>query len=391
MSFSPWFIGSRPVSNKQIVVNTYNQVIDKVRQDWEKWEKEHAKEAQSEGTSGLAPTQLVFSPRAPNCFYPEEGGIPFRGQEHAKELLDIKIGALDKTNRLKTLISGTAGTGKTTLAWIIAYRIQKRQHALLLPIGRFFEILPAQMETKQDLDLFMANLRDHDIVFIDEVHILKNNVGAEPLYHTLADTGNPRYPLSDNKGWIDVPPTVSWIAATTEPGELDGTTGGALRRRLAPEIQLDPPGEEVLVDIINDQPFPCEAEAATQLAHRSGGLPWQVIVLYNTAKDFSVSKEKETIDIESAHKAFDVLGVDEYGLFREDRRVIEALLSSEQRLVGGEIRYKMSETALCSATGIDRTSYKTIVQPRLMRLGFLSTIGGQNLTPKAVELFKHDL
>jgi len=336
----------------------------------------------------ITPTELTFTTEQPSVFYPHEGGTPFRGQAHAKKLIDVKIHAVSYTTRFKALFTGPAGTGKTTLAWITARRIQERHADLGLRLGRFFEILPAQIGSKAELDDFMRQLMPRDIVFVDEVHILKSNVGAEPLYHTLADTGPPRYPLGKGEGWIDVDPTISWIAATTEPGELDDTTGGALRRRLSPEIRLDPPGLDVLAKIIEDQEFPVSDGVAQTIAQRSGGLPWQVLLLYHTARDFAIYGNKTSVDMQSAEEAFSAVGVDEYGLFEEDRRVIQVLLDSPYRLANGEIRYKMSELALCASAGIDKNTYKQLVQPRLMRQGFLTTVGGQSLTQKALETFR---
>src|SRR5690606_35476996 len=89
-----------------------------------------------------------------------------------------------------------------------------------------------------------------------------------------------------------------------------------------------------------------------------------------------------------AEQAFAVMEIDELGLRREDRDVIAALLRVPTRLATtGEIRYKMSEPALCAAAGIDPHTYKKRIQPKLMRLGLLTIIGGQCLTDKAVQLY----
>jgi len=334
------------------------------------------------------PTELVFSPGQPSVLFAEENGVPFRGQEDAKHLMRIYIDALGPDDRIKALLTGPAGTGKTTLAWILAARIQDHRTRQGLPTGRFFEVLPAQIASKAELDQFMRELKPYDIVFVDEIHILRQNVGAEPLYHTLDDTGEPRYPLGNGQGWLDIPANVSWIGATTEPGELDGTTGGALRRRLSPEVRLEAPSIDTLVEILYDQSMPVADDyTARQMACRSGGLPWQVLNIYNTAEKVAKSKQRAIIDWTVANTTFQILGVDEYGLFGMDRDVIRTLLESPYKMRTGEVRYKMAETALCSAAGIDRHTYKEIVQPRLMRLGFLTTVGGQSLTTKAVELF----
>lgn len=334
-------------------------------------------------------TELVFPKGTPSQLFPEGDGVTFRGSDAAKERIKIKIAALGPDDRFKCLVTGPAGGGKTTLAWIIAAEIQKRRMEVGVPPGRFFEILPAQISTKADLDTFMEAILPYDIIFIDEVHILKDNVGAEPLYHTLADTGNPRYPLNQGRGWINVPTTVSWIAATTEPGQLDDTTGGALRRRFKPEIRLDPPGEEALVEILHDQEISMDDSVAKDMAHRSGGLPWQVLEIYYTAREFALYLKKDRIDAEVIQRTFDTMGIDKYGMFPEDRLVLHGLHRSPITMRSGEVRYKMSEPAILAAAGLDKQTYKQQVQPRLIRIGLLTTTGGQCLTPKAVELLSN--
>lgn len=343
--------------------------------------------AQQEDSNVLQETVLTFAPGQPSTLFDDGVNVQFRGQDRIKRELEITVGTLGEDERVKTLLTGPAGTGKTTLAWIIADMIRYRRLETGLPLGRFFEILPSQISTKEELDVFMQQLKPYDVVFIDEIHILKKNVGAEPLYHTLDDTGVPRYPLGNNAGWVDIPKSVSWIGATTEPGELDDTTGGALRRRLSPELRLDAPSTETLVQILNDQDMLVYTDAAEEMAKRSGGLPWQVINLYNTARKAALFENETAITWEIAQETFDIVGVDAHGLFTEDRLVIDALLQSPYKMRGGELRYKMSEVALCSTTGIDKNTYKQIVQPRLMRLGFLTTVGGQSLTEKSLDIF----
>lgn len=338
-----------------------------------------------EATKALVPTELVFSDYAPSVFYDEEGGVPYRGQEGAKRRIEVKIKALGPGERFKLLLVGSAGTGKTSLAWIVARRIQEQRIKNGEDPGRFFEVMPAQIEDKAQLDRFVLGLKENDIVFIDEVHVLKDAVGAEPLFHVLADTGEPRYPLGDGKGWHMVPGSVSWIAATTDPGRLDDTAGGALRRRLSPEIFLEAPGADVLAEILNDQDMAIHPDAAYDIAGRSGGLPWQAISIYSEARDFAKVDGSDQILPTHAWEAFQNMGLDENGLFPEDRAVLRALLSAPYKMANGTIRYKMSEAAVCSVTGIDRETYKQRVQPRLLRLSYLTTVGGQCLTEKALE------
>lgn len=343
------------------------------------------------GTEGVdmgmfEPTVLDFDGQ-PDCFFPGEGAIPYRGQEPAKKRLSLYIRALQRGQRLKALYTGPAGTGKTTLARIVAARLQQRQAELGLPVGEYYELLPSQVETKAQLDAFMQRVTQDPtaIVFIDEVHTLSN---LESMFHVLHDTGALRYPLS-NGGWLEVSPMISWLAATTDPGELDKTVGGAMRRRLEPEIRLEAPGPEVLADIVKDQGeadgMPVIPVAAGEMAERSL-FPWQVKLIYGEAKKVALVEGSEEIALDHAREAFSIMEIDQRGLLREDREVIAQLLRAPYQLATrpGVTRYRMSEEALCSAAGVDRHTYKKRIQPKLLRLGYLTTVGGQSLTEKAL-------
>ncbi len=336
------------------------------------------------------PTPLIFTPVMPSVFFDHEPGKIYRGNHLAKERVDKRIQALDTNDRFKCLLTGPAGGGKTAFAWITAYRIMTKRARLGRPVGRFFEVLGGQIEGKEQWDIFMKQLREYDTVFIDEIHDLNRTINVESLYPVLADTGVPRYPLGAGNGWIDLPDAVSWIGATTEPGMLDKTNGGALRRRLEPEIRIEPPNLEELAGIVQDQDIPVDNNAAMQIALRSGGLPWQAIVIYDEAKVMAKSVGLKEIKEEQALEAFKTIGVDENGLLPEDRSVLKALLKTHHQMANGKIVHRMNESALCAAAGVDSSTYKTRIQPKLQgRLQLITTVGGQTATEKAVELYGH--
>lgn len=353
-------------------------------------EEDAAKMSDAQVQSVLFPnTELVFPDGQPSVFYESEGGVPYRGQENAKELLDINIGAMQPGERFKCLITGPAGVGKTTLAWIIARRIQERQDRMGVARGRFYEVLPNQIDSKSVLDSLMHSLRENDIVFIDEIHVLKEMLGVEVLYNVLADGGTARYPLSNGEGWVTLPDGVCWITATTEPGALDRTNGGALNRRLQPEIELQEPTLEDLVHILQDQTTPIHPEAAYEIAERSGFLPWQGLLVYGQARSVALYEECDQVHPPHAHKAFEIMGLDHLGLLPRDRKVLKVLMGVKHTQANGKVVHRMSEAAVTAAAGLDRATYRDRVQPKLQRMGLLTTVGGQTLTDKALREYGH--
>ncbi|MGH2610792.1 MAG: AAA family ATPase, partial [Tepidiformaceae bacterium] len=92
----------------------------------------------------------------------------FPGQERVKENIGIAIEAAKKREDAldHLLLYGPPGLGKTTLANIVAHEMGV---AIRTTSG------PA-IERPGDLAAILTNLKQHDILFIDEVHRLSRTV-----------------------------------------------------------------------------------------------------------------------------------------------------------------------------------------------------------------------
>jgi holliday junction DNA helicase RuvB len=346
------------------------------------------------GDETFAPVDLdaIFATGQPDCLFEGEGMLPYRGQDLAKRRINLYVRGLKRDERRKFFFTGPAGTGKTTLARIVARMMQAQQAELGLTSGGYYELLPAQVAEKGKLDEFMQAVVEDDraIVFIDEVHTLTN---IENMFHVLHETGELWYPMADGSR-LAVPRTISWFAGTTDKGEADKTTGGALLRRLEPEISLEPLTKDDIAAIVLDQAekdgLEMRNEAAFEVADRVM-FPWE-------AKDLVYKEAKLVAEVEGigqilpnhVREAFEMLQIDDNGLRRDDREVIRTLLRVNDgkgiALVTkpGVTRYRMDEQSLCSTVGIDRTTYGKRVKPKLMAKGYLIPIQGQCLTDKAL-------
>ena len=100
------------------------------------------------------------------------------GQSAAVRTLKVFIEAVKKKG-LPTehiLLYGPPGIGKTTLANIIAHELE----------GEMKVTSGAAMQKSGDLAAILTNLKDHDILFIDEIHRLPKTV-EEMLYPVMED------------------------------------------------------------------------------------------------------------------------------------------------------------------------------------------------------------
>ncbi|MBP1724633.1 MAG: ruvB [Deltaproteobacteria bacterium] len=100
------------------------------------------------------------------------------GQEQVKKNLQVFMEAARTRQEAldHVLFSGPPGLGKTTLAYIIAAELGVNIRATSGPV----------LERPGDVAAILSNLREHDLLFIDEIHRL-NHVVEEILYPAMED------------------------------------------------------------------------------------------------------------------------------------------------------------------------------------------------------------
>ena len=153
----------------------------------------------------------------------------FIGQAKAKERLAIALKAAKSRGEAldNVLLFGPPGLGKTTLATIIANE---------LDVG-FQQTSGPALQIQGDLAAILTNLRERQVLFLDEVHRLQP-VLEEKLYTALED-----YKLDIIIGQgpaarthvMEIRP-FTFIGATTRPGLLSSPLALALRHPAAPGV-----------------------------------------------------------------------------------------------------------------------------------------------------------
>jgi len=279
------------------------------------------------------------------------------GQDNIRKTLKLFLSAVRSRGAATEhiLFYGPPGIGKTTLSYIIANELKG---AIKVTSG-------AAITKSGDLAAILTNLKDNDVLFIDEIHRMPKPV-EEMLYPVIEDYF---LDIIIGKGpsarTVRLPiPKITIVGATTKLALLSAP----LRDRFGLLLRLDFYTEGEMVNIISRSAeimgIKITDDAAVEIAKRARRTPRIANRILKRARDMVEVNNHKMIDLKMLKNLFSLLELDTVGLSDLDVEYLKTIAEKFQNSpVGVE--------TIASALTEDRRTIEEFIEPYLLQIGFI--------------------
>ncbi|MEW4454520.1 Holliday junction DNA helicase RuvB C-terminal domain-containing protein [Bremerella sp. JC817] len=259
------------------------------------------------------------------------------------------------------LVTGSSGTGKTTLTELVARELCTK-----------VEVQLAQnLQSIQHIQGLLMFLEPGHILMIDEIHQLNDTVQV-CLYRALEER---KLFLGGNRKPIVLPPFC--LAGATTHEFLLNTS---MQQRFRILIRLEHLTEGEIALLIAQRAkrlgWQIDADSVAELAKRSRGVPRLAVRMLESARRVCSAKADEIITPEHVTEMLDMEGIDALGFDPVEQRYLQ-LLKEHQRA--------MRLNVLATHLGLPRQTVE-MFESDFIRLGLVTkNEKGRSLTPAGLE------
>jgi Holliday junction DNA helicase RuvB len=279
------------------------------------------------------------------------------GQKQCKMVLETLVKyAKDKNDSVPSfLLSGPAGYGKTSIANVVANEIG----------SQLFTINCAGVKPKIIFNT-IEEMSEKNILLLDEVHALSNKT-CESLYNIIED-----FCYFEQGYRIDIP-KITIIGASTSIGSIPIP----LKSRFKFIAYLEEYTEDELVDVCHgiceEKGFKLNKSLAKIIAKTTRGSPREIVSRTEWIYNFMVGNGLKSVNADKLKEIISFQGINENGLEKHDLDYLKTLYKN---------RSGLSLNALSSKLQTDVDNIKNIIEPHLIKLGFIeiTTGKGRSLT-----------
>ncbi len=293
------------------------------------------------------------------------------GQENTIKTLKMFIDAAKKRGKSTEhiLFYGPPGIGKTTLSYIIANELK----------GEIKVTSGAAISKTGDLAAILTNLKDNDVLFIDEIHRLPKPV--EEMFYPVMEEYLLDIIIGKGPSARTVRltvPKITIVGATTKLALLSAP----LRDRFGLLLRLNYYTPDEMEKIIKRSckllKLPISESAILQIAQRSRKTPRIANRLLKRARDVLEVNKHTQIDDKLLTRLFDMLEIDKLGLTDIDLKYLH--------LIGKQFNNSpLGVETIASSLSEDKQTIEEFIEPYLLQIGFIKkTSRGRVLTSKAL-------
>ncbi|MCI0420663.1 MAG: Holliday junction branch migration DNA helicase RuvB, partial [Acidobacteria bacterium] len=221
------------------------------------------------------------------------------------------------------------------------------------------------IQIKGDLTAILTNLKEHDVLFIDEIHRLQPQI-EEILYPAMEDF---KLDLIIGQGPSARSVTLSLpkftlIGATTRAGMITAP----LRSRFGIVHRLDFYSDQELKIILKRSAAILEIQiddsGAEEIARRSRGTPRVANRLLRRVRDYAQVKADGVITLAVANDCLAMLAIDGHGFEEMDKKLLRTII---EKFSGGPVGIN----TIAAAISEEVEAIEDIYEPFLIQKGFL--------------------